>query len=142
MNRVQSGGGAALAILMGLRQPTDLVGQGWRIAAELRPLLDAQVRVLACGTPAAAAAAATVAESVSTYVNTAVATTTGQRLLMSVAPWWPLKSQEAALEERLADVSHAIGTFRDLMREELGEEPFPQAEIPRRTSRGDLRPGH
>lgn len=128
LRRVQTGFAATVAELIRLRRPADPGEVGWRVASELRPLLDAQVRVLACGTPAAVAAASNVANTVNDYLAAAVAMTPAQRLLMGLAPWRPTREQDEILATRLADAGRAIGTFKDLMRSELGEEPLTSAQ--------------
>ncbi|AEI11039.1 hypothetical protein [Cellulomonas gilvus] len=59
--RAQSGLDNSLAIALRMRRPVDPFEIGWKLAAQLTPLLDAQAEVLSCGTPRASAAAKEVA---------------------------------------------------------------------------------
>ncbi|NTW40093.1 MAG: hypothetical protein HGA44_09420 [Cellulomonadaceae bacterium] len=133
----QSGLAGSAAQLLRLRKPVDPFELAWRMADEVKPILDAQAGVLACGTPRAAAATAQVVTTASEYLRAATAMTSLQRRLVGITPWTPTREQEEVLATRLSAAGLAVREFVAIMREDLGEHAFtvvPKGgEDPRRT---------
>ena len=73
--RTQTGLANSLAQILRLRRPVDPFELAWRMADQVRPVLDAQSGILSCGTPRAAIAASVVVTKVADYLQAATATT-------------------------------------------------------------------
>jgi len=123
--QTQSGLAFTLAGLLRLRPPVDPFQLAWRMADDVRPLLDAQAGVLSCGTPRAAIASKDVATATADYLQAATAMTAGQCGWMGVVPWRPTSHQEAELASRLERAGQAVQAFVIIMREDLGELALP-----------------
>lgn len=122
---VQSGFGVSLAEALHLRRSVDPYELAWRMADEIRPVLDAQAGVLSCGSQRAATASKEVVAKTADYLQAATATTRAQRKWMGVVLWKPTREQDAELAARLERAGQAIRAFVTIMREDLGEPPLP-----------------
>lgn len=123
----ESGVAASLGTLMRLREPADVHGLAFGMTAQLKPLLDAQSEVLACGTVAAAEAAGKVAVAAAEYLAGATEMSSTQRRLRGLVPWTPTMKQTGALQVKLDAVGEAVAAFISVVRRETGEEVLPVA---------------
>lgn len=122
---VQSGIGASLAEALRIRRPVDVYELAWRMAEHVKPILDAQAGVLACGSPKAVEASKEVTDAAVGYLQAATAMTPTQGRWRGILPWRPSREQTAELEELLGRTSKAVEALVTAMRKELGEQALP-----------------
>ncbi|MDM8083322.1 hypothetical protein QUV83_00900 [Cellulomonas cellasea] len=141
--QVQSGFAVSAAELLRIRRPLDPHEIAWRMSDQVRPVLDAQAGVIACGTPEAARATREVVTTASAYLQAATAMTGTQRRLSGVVPWRATAGQEAELAAHLDRAGQAVRVFTTIMRVDLGEDALSIEQVETRVSRiGRLpRPG-
>ena len=123
--QVQSGFAASLAPLLHLRKPVDVYELAFRMADQLKPLLDAQAAVLTCGPPHLVTASQEVANAAAEYLQAATKMTAAQQRLRGLLPWRPSREHEAHLEACLTRTGEAVRVFVAGVRKDLGEQALP-----------------
>lgn len=123
--QLRSGLASSMAEALRLRRPIDPVELLWRMKGELQPILDAQSALLACGTPAAAAASRVVAEAAASYLRAATAMTGRQRRWLGLVKLQPNAEQEQEASTRLTEVGDAVRAFLAVVRDDLGQDALP-----------------
>ena len=114
-----------MAEVLRIRRPVDVYELAWRMAEQVKPVLDARSGVLASGSPEAVVSAEEVVAAAVDYLQAATSITPAQGRWMGILQWRPSREQEAELGTQLDRAAKAVQAFVTVMRSELGERETP-----------------